>query len=132
MLDEMSRPLIRGRPEGGASRRLEASMSDPGTPLVGILGTGDFSRSLARRLVASGYQVVVGSRTPKRSVALFPEEAEVTHKHTHVHTHYVIGVFVSTPFLVMIIYLLSLSAGRDNCCCCGCLKDTLLEMRVVV
>lgn len=53
-------------------------MSEPGSPVVGILGTGDFSRSLARRLVASGYQVVVGSRTPKRSVALFPEEAEVT------------------------------------------------------
>ncbi|XP_041822425.1 metalloreductase STEAP3-like isoform X1 [Chelmon rostratus] len=78
MPDEMSRPLIRGRGEGGGSRRLEASVADPGAPVVGILGTGDFSRSLARRLVASGYQVVVGSRTPKRSVALFPEEAEVT------------------------------------------------------
>lgn len=53
-------------------------MSEPGTPVIGILGSGDFSRSLATRLVASGYQVVVGSRTPKRSVALFPEEAEVT------------------------------------------------------
>lgn len=78
MPDEMARPLIRGRGEGGGSRRLEASMSDPGAPVVGILGTGDFSRSLATRLVAAGYQVVVGSRTPKRSVALFPEEAEVT------------------------------------------------------
>eukprot|EP00064_Thunnus_orientalis_P015419 superscaffoldBa00002856_g15471 len=76
MLDEMSRPLIRDRGEGGGSRHLEASVSEPGTPVIGILGTGDFSRSLARRLVASGYQVVVGSRTPKRSVALFPEEAE--------------------------------------------------------
>lgn len=28
--------------------------------------------------MASGYQVVVGSRTPKRFAALFPEEAEVT------------------------------------------------------
>ncbi|XP_073318669.1 metalloreductase STEAP3-like [Pagrus major] len=78
MPDEMARPLIRGRGERGGSRCLEASMSDPGAPVVGILGTGDFSRSLARRLVASGYQVVVGSRTPKRSAALFPEEAEVT------------------------------------------------------
>ncbi|XP_051283323.1 metalloreductase STEAP3 isoform X2 [Dicentrarchus labrax] len=78
MPDEMARPLIRERGEGRGSRRLEASMSDPGAPVVGILGTGDFSRSLARRLVASGYQVVVGSRTPKRSAALFPEEAEVT------------------------------------------------------
>lgn len=75
MPDEMARPLI----QGGGSRHLEASMSEAGAPVVGILGTGDFSRSLARRLVASGYQVVVGSRNPKRSVALFPEEAEVTH-----------------------------------------------------
>ncbi|XP_033471964.1 metalloreductase STEAP3-like [Epinephelus lanceolatus] len=74
MPDEMARPLI----QGGGSRHLEASMSEAGAPVVGILGTGDFSRSLARRLVASGYQVVVGSRNPKRSVALFPEEAEVT------------------------------------------------------
>ncbi|XP_041834565.1 metalloreductase STEAP3-like isoform X2 [Melanotaenia boesemani] len=78
MPDEMSKPLIRERGEGGSSRHLEAPMSDPGDPVIGILGTGDFSRSLARRLVASGYQVVVGSRTPKRSVALFPAEAEVT------------------------------------------------------
>ncbi|GAA6217911.1 metalloreductase STEAP3 [Lates japonicus] len=77
MPDEMARPLIRGR-GGGGSRHLEASVSEPGAPVIGILGTGDFSRSLARRLVASGYQVVVGSRAPKRSGALFPEEAEVT------------------------------------------------------
>ncbi|AWO95599.1 putative metalloreductase STEAP3 [Scophthalmus maximus] len=74
MPDDMARPLVRG---GGGSRHLEASLSEPGAPVVGILGTGDFSRSLARRLVASGYQVVVGSRNPKRLSALFPEEAEV-------------------------------------------------------
>lgn len=79
MPDEMSKPLIRGG--RGRFSHLEASVSEPGAPVIGILGTGDFSRSLARRLVASGYQVVVGSRTPKRSVALFPEEAEVTHTH---------------------------------------------------
>lgn len=73
-LEEMKKPLLQAR-----VRTLEASsVSDPIAPLVGILGTGDFSRSLAHRLVASGYQVVVGSRTPKRSTALFPEEAEVT------------------------------------------------------
>nr|XP_046238541.1 metalloreductase STEAP3-like isoform X2 [Scatophagus argus] len=77
MPDDMSRPLIRDR-QGRVPRRLEASVSDPGVPVVGILGTGDFSRSLAIRLLASGYQVVVGSRTPKRFAALFPEEAEVT------------------------------------------------------
>ncbi|MEQ2187573.1 hypothetical protein GOODEAATRI_006023 [Goodea atripinnis] len=76
MPDDMSRPLIRERGEG--ARHLEDSVADPSAPVIGILGTGDFSRSLARRLVASGYQVVVGSRTPKIFVALFPEEVEVT------------------------------------------------------
>lgn len=80
MPDEMSRPLIRDRGEGGGSRRLEASTYESGAPVIGILGTGDFSRSLAKRLVASGYHVVVGSRSSKRSAALFPEEAEVTHR----------------------------------------------------
>ena len=69
-------------------------MSDPAAPVVGILGTGDFSRSLARRLVAFGYVVVVGSRTPQRFVSLFPAEAEVTHNGTRttVHTHRVTDI----------------------------------------
>ncbi|XP_054641727.1 metalloreductase STEAP3 [Dunckerocampus dactyliophorus] len=78
MPDEMQRALIRSRGDTGGCRPLEACASEPGDQVVGILGTGDFSRSLARRLLMSGYQVVVGSRTPKRFVALFPEEAEVT------------------------------------------------------
>ncbi|XP_010888509.1 metalloreductase STEAP3 [Esox lucius] len=73
--EDMKKPLIRG---GANPQHLGTSVSGPGTPLVGILGTGDFSRSLAKRLVASGYRVVVGSRNPKRCVSLFPEEAEVT------------------------------------------------------
>lgn len=77
MPDDMSKPLIRVRGGVGGSKPLEASLSETGSPLIGIMGTGDFSRSLARRLVASGYQVVVGSRSPIRSVGLFPEEAEV-------------------------------------------------------
>ncbi|XP_014886337.1 metalloreductase STEAP3 isoform X3 [Poecilia latipinna] len=77
MPDEMARRLILERGDGGA-RHFEDAVPDPSSPVIGILGTGDFSRSLARRLVASGYQVVVGSRTPTRFVALFPEEAEVT------------------------------------------------------
>ncbi|CAL8290243.1 unnamed protein product [Lota lota] len=69
--EEMKRPLIRGSGAGPGP-------PDPGTPVVCVLGTGDFSRSLSGRLVASGYQVVVGSRRPKRAQAMFPEEAEVT------------------------------------------------------
>lgn len=97
MPDDMARPLIRGRGEERVSRCLEASASHPDTPLVGIVGTGDFSRSLARRLVASGYQVVVGSRNPKRFMVLFPEEVEVTLDDTHIniHTRCVISVNIS-------------------------------------
>lgn len=87
MPDDMARPLIRGRGEGRGSRSLEASMSDPDAPVIGIMGTGDFSRSLARRLVASGYQVVVGSRNPKGFIALFPEEVEVKLNDTGITVH---------------------------------------------
>ncbi|NXE61302.1 STEA3 Metalloreductase, partial [Calcarius ornatus] len=44
----------------------------------GVLGSGDFARSLAVRLVRSGFRVVVGSRNPKRKASLFPAAAEVT------------------------------------------------------
>ncbi|XP_052218149.1 metalloreductase STEAP4-like [Dreissena polymorpha] len=33
---------------------------------VGILGTGDFSRALAKRLLFSGYDVILGSRKPEK------------------------------------------------------------------
>ncbi|KAG7503595.1 hypothetical protein JOB18_041604 [Solea senegalensis] len=82
MPDDMSRPLVRGGGAGGGagggSWGLEATSCEPGDPLIGILGTGDFARSLARRLVASGYHVVVGSRNPKRCSSVFPEDTEVT------------------------------------------------------
>lgn len=94
MPDDMARPLIRDRGEGRGSRCLDASASDPEAPIIGIVGTGDFSRSLARRLVASGYQVVVGSRNPIRFTALFPKEVKVTlnDTDTNIHTHLVVSV----------------------------------------
>lgn len=51
----------------------------PGDPeVIGIIGSGDFSRSLALRLVASGFRVVVGSRHPQRAGrARFPEGVEL-------------------------------------------------------
>ncbi|XP_077587388.1 metalloreductase STEAP3-like [Stigmatopora nigra] len=73
MPDEMRSALIQEDDDDD-----KAWASEPDTPVVAILGSGDFSRSLTGRLLASGYQVVVGSRTPKRSAALFPKNAEVT------------------------------------------------------
>lgn len=51
----------------------------PGDPeLISIIGSGDFSRSLALRLVASGFRVVVGSRYPQRvDRARFPDGVEL-------------------------------------------------------
>ncbi|XP_075886755.1 metalloreductase STEAP3 isoform X2 [Nelusetta ayraudi] len=50
--------------------------SDP--EVIGIIGSGDFSRSLALRLVASGFRVMVGSRHPLREGrACFPEGVEL-------------------------------------------------------
>ncbi|KAM4859296.1 metalloreductase STEAP3 isoform 4-T6 [Thomomys bottae] len=75
MSGEMDKPLI--------SRRLvdsDGSLAEApsGAPKVGILGSGDFARSLATRLVGSGISVVVGSRNPKRTAGLFPASARVT------------------------------------------------------
>ncbi|XP_031145535.1 metalloreductase STEAP3 [Sander lucioperca] len=63
---------------------LAAEVSEPGPqpglggPVIGIIGSGDFSRSLAARLVASGFRVAVGSRAPGRvSRAAFPAGAEL-------------------------------------------------------
>ncbi|KAG8125135.1 putative Metalloreductase STEAP3 isoform X6 protein, partial [Naja naja] len=49
-----------------------------GSRTIGILGSGDFARSLSMRLVCSGFKVVVGSRNPKRNISLFPSAVEVT------------------------------------------------------
>uniref|UniRef100_A0A8C9SSX6 STEAP3 metalloreductase n=1 Tax=Scleropages formosus TaxID=113540 RepID=A0A8C9SSX6_SCLFO len=48
------------------------------SPAVGILGTGDFSRSLAHRLLACGLRVIVGSRSPDRNADRFPAGVEVS------------------------------------------------------
>lgn len=46
--------------------------------MIGIIGSGDFSRSLSIRLVASGFRVVVGSRDPSRvPIGLFPDGVEL-------------------------------------------------------
>ncbi|KAM6978988.1 metalloreductase STEAP3 isoform 1-T2 [Tautogolabrus adspersus] len=47
-------------------------------PVVGIIGSGDFSRSLSIRLLSCGFRVVVGSRDPACVDGdLFPEGVEL-------------------------------------------------------
>ncbi|XP_075466051.1 metalloreductase STEAP3 isoform X2 [Ascaphus truei] len=70
---DMNKPLL-GRNHGDTDGPCALSLGDT----LGILGTGDFARSLATRLVCSGFKVVVGSRNPKRSAGLFPATVQVT------------------------------------------------------
>lgn len=91
MSGEMDTPLI--------SRRLvdsDGSLAEVPNeaPKVGILGSGDFARSLATRLVGSGFSVVVGSRNPKRTAGLFPSSARVTFQEEAVSAPEVIFVAV--------------------------------------
>ncbi|KAM4859291.1 metalloreductase STEAP3 isoform 1-T1 [Thomomys bottae] len=91
MSGEMDKPLI--------SRRLvdsDGSLAEApsGAPKVGILGSGDFARSLATRLVGSGISVVVGSRNPKRTAGLFPASARVTFQEEAVNSPEIIFVAV--------------------------------------
>ncbi|XP_005397737.1 PREDICTED: metalloreductase STEAP3 isoform X1 [Chinchilla lanigera] len=91
MPGEMDKPLI--------SHHLvdsDGSLAEPpsGAPKVGILGSGDFARSLATRLVGSGFSVVVGSRNPKRTAGLFPSSTQVTFQEEAVSSPGVIFVAV--------------------------------------
>ncbi|XP_007896358.1 metalloreductase STEAP2 [Callorhinchus milii] len=47
---------------------------------VGILGSGDFAKCLAIRLIRSGHSVVIGSRNPKQAAGFFPPLVDVTHQ----------------------------------------------------
>ncbi|XP_044888347.1 metalloreductase STEAP3 isoform X5 [Mauremys mutica] len=70
---DMAKPLL-----GRRNMESNPDLAPAAGRTVGILGSGDFARSLATRLVYSGFQVVVGSRNPKRCAGLFPSAAEVT------------------------------------------------------
>ncbi|XP_072541811.1 metalloreductase STEAP3 isoform X1 [Salminus brasiliensis] len=73
MSDEMQTPLL-----ADTEAPDDPSLLTPGRPTVAILGSGDFSRSLAVRLVACGVSVVVGSRCVKRiAPGLFPHAVEL-------------------------------------------------------
>ncbi|KAM9487346.1 metalloreductase STEAP3-like [Clarias gariepinus] len=72
MSNEMAAPLILDEEDTNDN----VHMTSPST--VAILGSGDFSRSLAMRLVACGFGVVVGSRCIKRiSPGLFVDAVEL-------------------------------------------------------
>ncbi|XP_062968115.1 metalloreductase STEAP3 isoform X1 [Cynocephalus volans] len=88
---DMDKPLISRHLVDSNSSLAEAPSE---VPKAGILGSGDFARSLATRLLGSGFSVVVGSRNPKRTAWLFPSAAHVTFQAEAVSSPEVIFVAV--------------------------------------
>ncbi|KAK3543561.1 hypothetical protein QTP70_023897, partial [Hemibagrus guttatus] len=73
MSNEMSAPLLMDE-----EYRVHDVHAAPCSSTVAILGSGDFSRSLAMRLVACGFGVAVGSRCVRRiSPGLFLDAVEL-------------------------------------------------------
>ncbi|KAM6953121.1 LOW QUALITY PROTEIN: metalloreductase STEAP2-like [Aplochiton taeniatus] len=71
--------LPNGFLNGSRAGALDRSPSPPFKPTVAILGSGDFSKCLAVRLLRCGFHVAVGSRQPQRAAEFFPHVVDVTH-----------------------------------------------------
>ncbi|XP_057192415.1 metalloreductase STEAP3 [Triplophysa rosa] len=73
MADDMTAPLL-----SASESSADAQPACPSSPTVVILGSGDFSRSLAMRLLGCGVRVVVGTRCVNRIPSgLFPDAVEL-------------------------------------------------------
>ncbi|XP_060638276.2 metalloreductase STEAP2 [Anolis sagrei] len=54
-------------------------IKDSAKTTIGIIGSGDFAKSLTIRLIRCGYHVVIGSRNPKFAAEFFPHVVDITH-----------------------------------------------------
>ncbi|XP_035752240.1 metalloreductase STEAP3 isoform X2 [Egretta garzetta] len=104
---DMAKPLL-----GHRSMEGDLSITPTAGRTIGVLGSGDFARSLAIRLVCSGFKVVVGSRNPKRKTGLFPSAAEVTFQADAVKKTDVIFVAVFREHYSTLCDLADVLAGK--------------------
>ncbi|XP_030065223.1 metalloreductase STEAP3 isoform X1 [Microcaecilia unicolor] len=104
---DMAKPLL-------TCQNADGDLSSPASvgTAIGILGSGDFARSLATRLVDSGFKVIVGSRNPKRSMNLFPSSAEVMPQSDAVKKAEVIFVAVFRDHYTTLCELTDLLVGK--------------------
>lgn len=75
----LTTPLRNGYGSAAVSGGAVGPLDSCALPAVTILGSGDFSRALALRLLRGGFRVVVGSRNPKQAAHCFPHVVDVTH-----------------------------------------------------
>ncbi|XP_074071100.1 metalloreductase STEAP3 isoform X2 [Macrotis lagotis] len=109
MSGDMNKPLISHQFLDSNPNLIQISSQ---TQPVGILGSGDFARSLATRLVGSGFDVIVGSRNPKRTAGLFPAAVQVTFQKEAVITPEIIFVAMYREHFSTLCGLSDLLVGK--------------------
>uniref|UniRef100_A0A8C7WTH1 STEAP family member 2, metalloreductase n=1 Tax=Oryzias sinensis TaxID=183150 RepID=A0A8C7WTH1_9TELE len=84
----------------------------PAPTTLAILGSGDFSKSLAFRLLRCGFCVVVGSRHPKLASQSFPHVVDVTHYEDAVRKANIVFLAIRREHYSVLWDLKHLMAGK--------------------
>uniref|UniRef100_H0YT60 STEAP2 metalloreductase n=1 Tax=Taeniopygia guttata TaxID=59729 RepID=H0YT60_TAEGU len=87
-------------------------LKDASKVTIGIIGSGDFAKSLTIRLIRCGYHVVVGSRNPKHAADFFPHVVDVTHHEDAVAKTNIIFVAIHREHYTSLWDLKHLLAGK--------------------
>ncbi|XP_068862881.1 metalloreductase STEAP2 isoform X1 [Aphelocoma coerulescens] len=87
-------------------------IKDANKVTIGIIGSGDFAKSLTIRLIRCGYHVVVGSRNPKHAADFFPHVVDVTHHEDAVAKTNIIFVAIHREHYTSLWDLKHLLAGK--------------------
>lgn len=87
-------------------------IKDTAKTTIGILGSGDFAKSLTIRLIRCGYHVVVGSRNPKFAAEFFPHVVDVTYHEDAVAKANLIFVAIHREHYAALWDLKHLLAGK--------------------
>ncbi|NXT06234.1 STEA2 Metalloreductase, partial [Prunella fulvescens] len=87
-------------------------IKDASKVTIGIIGSGDFAKSLTIRLIRCGYHVVVGSRNPKHAADFFPHVVDVTHHEDAVAKTNIIFVAIHREHYTSLWDLKHLLAGK--------------------
>ncbi|XP_017584746.1 PREDICTED: uncharacterized protein LOC103612345 isoform X4 [Corvus brachyrhynchos] len=87
-------------------------IKDANKVTIGIIGSGDFAKSLTIRLIRCGYHVVIGSRNPKHAADFFPHVVDVTHHEDAVAKTNIIFVAIHREHYTSLWDLKHLLAGK--------------------
>ncbi|XP_035681665.1 metalloreductase STEAP3-like [Branchiostoma floridae] len=87
-------------------------LRDAPPPIVGILGCGEFGLALARKLLKSGYQVVLGTRDPEAMKNLVPLGVTLTTRYEAVLQAEVVFLAVRRDHYDQLVFLTDAMSGK--------------------